>query len=67
MNPKLLSDQELVLIEMQTDVMLEAAKPQSQLYQTAYRLRLYLQLEQIRRGLFGRQVVKLRHGMRASG
>ncbi|WP_028455165.1 hypothetical protein [Chitinilyticum litopenaei] len=61
MNPKQLSDQELVQIEMQTDVMLESAKPHSVLYQTAYRLRLYLQLEQIRRGLFGRQVAKLRN------
>ncbi|MBE9609606.1 hypothetical protein [Chitinilyticum piscinae] len=62
MNPQLYETAELVQIEQQAGQMLETAKPESRLYQLAYRLRLYLQLELIRRGVFSRRAARLRAG-----
>lgn len=60
MNPRLLDTTELVLIDKQADEMLQTTMPQSPLYLLTSRLRLYLQLEMIRRGIFTRKMHRLR-------
>jgi hypothetical protein len=60
MNPKSLETQELITIEAQAGEVLSQALPQSRLYQMASRLQNILRLELIRRGLFERQIQRLR-------
>ncbi|WP_028451120.1 hypothetical protein [Chitinilyticum aquatile] len=67
MNPKLLETSELVLLDQQADEMLKKTAPQSVLYQLTDRLRLYLQLEMIRRGIFTRKMLRLRAALAGNG
>ncbi len=60
MNPKPLDTHELITIEAQAGEVLAKTLPQSRLYQMASRLQNILRLELIRRGLFERQIQKLR-------
>lgn len=60
MNPKSLETQELITIEAQAGEVLSKTLPQSRLYEMASRLQNILRLEMIRRGLFERQLQRLR-------
>ena len=60
MNPQPLETLELIAIEAQASVVLSHALPQSYLYQMASRLQNISRLELIRRGLFERQIQRLR-------
>jgi hypothetical protein len=60
MNPKTLETQDLITIEAKAGEVLNQTLPQSRLYQMASRLQNILRLEMIRRGLFDRQIQRLR-------
>jgi len=60
MNPKALETQDLITIEAEAGEVLNQTLPQSHLYQLASRLQNILRLELIRRGLFERQIQRLR-------
>lgn len=60
MNPKNLETQDLITIEEKAGEVLTQTMPQSHLYEVAYRLQNILRLELIRRGLFERQIQRLR-------
>ncbi|WP_373974786.1 hypothetical protein NT239_14325 [Chitinibacter sp. SCUT-21] len=60
MNPQNLDSSDLVSIEAQAQELQQQSKPQSDLHQTAKRLKMLMQLELIRRGIFDRQKNQIR-------
>nr|WP_314901737.1 hypothetical protein [uncultured Deefgea sp.] len=65
MNPKTLETQDLITIEAKAGEVLSQTLPQSHLYQMASRLQNILRLEMIRRGIFERQIQRLREASQA--